>query len=85
MTLTLSPNPLPSDRRRLRVVAEGARPGNVDIVITDLLGRVHSSRTCDFMGHTPELTLELPVLPAGVYMFSLHQGNTLAQQKLLVF
>ncbi|MBR9975519.1 MAG: T9SS type A sorting domain-containing protein, partial [Bacteroidetes bacterium] len=83
--LTLSPNPLPSDHRQLRVVAEGARPGSVDVLITDLLGRVHSSRSCDFTGHTPELTLALPVLPAGVYLLTLRQGNVLAQQKLLVY
>ena len=84
-TLTLSPNPLPSDRRRLHIVAGGARPGTVDVLITDLLGRVHSSRTCDFTGQTPELTLALPVLPKGVYLLSLRQGYVLAQQKFLVY
>lgn len=84
-TITLSPNPLPSAHRRLHVVAEGARAGTVDVLVTDLLGRVHSSRTCDFTGQTPELTLALPVLPAGVYLLTLRQGDILAQQKLLVF
>ncbi|MBE0644782.1 MAG: T9SS type A sorting domain-containing protein [Bacteroidetes bacterium] len=85
LTVTLAPNPLPSGNRRLRVMAEGAYPGTVDVVITDMLGRVCDTRTCDLVGETPALTLELPALPAGVYLLSLRQGNSLAQQKLMLF
>ncbi len=85
MKLTLTPNPLPAGRSGVHVIAEGARPGTADIVIADILGRVHLTRTCDLVGETPALTLTLPALPAGVYLFSLRQGNTLAQQKLMLF
>jgi hypothetical protein len=85
LAITLAPNPLPPGSRHVRIVAAGAQAATVDIAITDMLGRVCFTRTCDLVGATPELTLALPVLPAGVYMLSLRQGRALAQQKLLLF
>ncbi len=85
LQLEISPNPLHPGARQLRVTASGTKPGPVDLVATDLLGRVLVRQSFEVEGSPAQRMLNLSGAHAGMYILSLRQGNSFVQRKVMVF
>ncbi len=85
LQLEISPQPLLPDQRQLRVTASGIKPGPVDLIVSDLLGRVIVRQSFDAGEDSVQRTLDLSGVHAGMYIISLRQGDLFVQRKLMVF
>ena len=83
--LTLAPNPLSSNQRRLTIIGHGLQHGSAELTITDLLGRFVNRIHLDSVSGTLHHALDLGGIAPGLYLLTLRQGTDFGQKTLTVY
>ena len=83
--LTIAPNPAVSHLPAVTVNIRGLNAGPAKLVVWDLLGRRQHASTLDVTGDSVTDELQLPSLPAGIYMITVQQGSTRLQNELVLY
>ncbi|MDO9257588.1 MAG: T9SS type A sorting domain-containing protein [Bacteroidales bacterium] len=78
--ITLYPNPV---NDQLHIQYESATTEDIQLKITDILGRLVLQKTISSHSGTNEITIPVEQLPQGLYLCSLRNGNKLEINKFL--